>query len=446
VATPGFTAAAFGFIVGGPRNRPRQKARGREDLMTLRAFGLGCAMLALAVPLSKPVAAQSEPVRIGLLTVKTGPLAEGGIQMEQGLTLCLKEHHGMMAGRKVELVVGDTGGNPAGAKTKVQELVERDKVDMIQGPLAAFEAYAIADYVREADLPWLPLAAAEDLTQRKAVPDMARVLGTSSQDSKPMADYAVKTLHLKHAITIADDFAYGHETVGGFQQVFEAEGGEVVNKLWPPLNTADYTPYLAQIAEAKNVDAVFVGLASSNPVRFIKQFAEFGLKKKLTLLGNGTAADAPILRFLGEDAAGMYGAAAYASTYESPDNKRFLADFRAAYKVDPGLYSVATYLGCAIIDSALKATKGSTADKAALIKAVRDAQLADSPRGPLRLDDYGNAIGDTFIRKIALENGKPVDTIVKIYPNVSQFWTFDPKKFLAQPVYSRDFPPLTHGG
>ena len=411
--------------------------------MGLKSFWLGGAALALAALAPVAGRADSGPVRIGLLTVKTGPLAAGGIQMEQGLTLCLKEHHGMMAGRKVDLIVADTGGNPAGAKTKVEELVERDKVDVIQGPLAAFEAYAITDAIAQAKLPWLPLAAAEDLSQRRPNPNMARVLGTSSQDSKAMADYAVKVLHFKRVITLSDDFAYGYETVGGFQQVFEDEGGQVVNKLWPPLNTADYTPYLAQIGQTKNVDAVFIGLAGSNPVRFIKQFAEYGLNKKITLLGNGTAADSPILRFMGEEAAGIYAASPYASTYNSAANKRFVKDFRAAYKVDPGLYSLATYIGCQLIDKALQKVKGKTDDKAALVEAVRSASLADSPRGPLHIDEYGNAVGTTFIRKIAMKNGHLVDEIVKAYPNNSQFWTFDPKKFLAQPVYSRDYPPLT---
>jgi len=400
------------------------------------------AVLAFPLVLPTEAPAQSEPVRIGLLTVKTGPLAEGGIQMEQGVSLCLKENNSTMAGRKVELVVGDTGGNPAGAKTKVQELVERDKVDVILGPLAAFEAYAITDYIRDAKLPWLPLAAAEDLTQRRPNPFIARVLGTSSQDSKAMADYAVKTLHFKRAITITDDFAYGHETVGGFQQVFEDEGGRVVKKLWPPLNTADYTPYLAQIAEAKDVDAVFMGFAGSNPVRFIKQFSEFGLKQKIALLGNGTAADAPILRFLGEEAVGVLAAASYASTYPAPSNQRFVADFRAAYNVNPGLYSVATYLGCQLVDATLRETKGATSDKIALVNALRKTSLADSPRGPLKLDEFGNAIGNSYIRRIELKDGKLVDTIVKTYPEVSQFWTWGAKQFLAQPVYSRDFPPL----
>jgi branched-chain amino acid transport system substrate-binding protein len=268
--------------------------------MGLRRAWLGGVLL--LIPLA--TAAQSEPLRLGLLTVKTGPLAAGGIQMEQGLRLCLNERNGQMAGRNVDVVVGDTGGNPAGAKTKTQELVERDKVDAILGPLAAFEAYAINDYIRQAQMPTLPVAAAEDLTQRKANPFIARVLGTSSQDSHAMADYAAKELHYQRIITIADDFAYGHETVAGFLQVFEDDGGRIVKKLWPPLNTADYTPYLAQITDTKDVDAVFMGFAGSNPVRFIKQFAEYGLKQKVALLGNGTAVDAPILRFMGEEGDG----------------------------------------------------------------------------------------------------------------------------------------------
>jgi branched-chain amino acid transport system substrate-binding protein len=149
-----------------------------------------------------PAIAQSEPARIGLLTVKTGPLAQGGNQMEQGITLFLKDRNGTLGGRKVELVVADTGGNPAGAKTKAQELVERDKVDVIVGPLAAFELLAITDYIAEAKVPLLSLAAADDLTQRKPNPWFIRASATSSQCCHPLADYAAKELKLKAAATI----------------------------------------------------------------------------------------------------------------------------------------------------------------------------------------------------------------------------------------------------
>src|SRR5713226_4384117 len=196
-----------------------------------------------AAGLPFPAVAQPKPVRIGLLTVKTGPLAQGGIQMEQGTIRFFKDRNYTLAGRKVELVVADTGGNPAGTKTKTQELTERDNVDMIFGPLAAFELLAITDYTAQAKMPLLSLAAAEDMTQRRPNPYFVRASGTSAQYMHPLADYAAKELKFKRVITIADDFAFGHEQMGGFQRVFEDAGGRVVKKLWPPLVTPDYTPY-----------------------------------------------------------------------------------------------------------------------------------------------------------------------------------------------------------
>src|SRR5215468_819704 len=159
-----------------------------------RTFARRAGAIAMASALPMPAIAQNKPVRIGLLTVKTGPLAQGGIQMEQGVNLFLKDRGSMMAGRKVELLVADTGGNPAGTKTKAQELIERDNVDMIFGPLAAFELLAISDYVAAHKTPILSLAAAEDMSQRKPNPYFVRASGTSAQSLHPLADYAAKEL------------------------------------------------------------------------------------------------------------------------------------------------------------------------------------------------------------------------------------------------------------
>jgi Periplasmic binding protein len=130
--------------------------------------------------------AQNAAFKLGLLTVKTGPLAQGGIQMEQGAITYLKEKNFTLAGRKVEFFSADTGGNPAGARTKAQELIERDAVDVILGPLAAFELLAITDYIREQKTPMLSLAAADDLTQRRPNPYFLRASATSSQAMHPM--------------------------------------------------------------------------------------------------------------------------------------------------------------------------------------------------------------------------------------------------------------------
>jgi branched-chain amino acid transport system substrate-binding protein len=400
-----------------------------------RAFLVGSTAVAATLPF--PAIAQNKPVRIGLLTVKTGPLAQGGIQMEQGVIRFLKDRNYTLAGRKAELVVADTGGNPAGTKTKTQELVERDNVDMIFGPLAAFELLAISDYTAQARMPILSLAAAEDMTQRKPNPYFVRASATSAQTMHPLADYAAKELKLKRVITITEDFAFGHEQMGGFQRVFEDAGGRVVKKLWPPLVTPDYTPYLAQLG---GVDAIVHGFAGSNPLKFVKQYKDQGLK--LPLLGGSTACDDALLKSFGDEAVGMVTSCGYTSDLDTPSNKRLVEGMVKDYGNIPGLYAAGLYINGMVAEAALEKTGGKTEDKDALIKALRAVSLTDTPRGPFHFDHLGNVVGSFYIRRCERKGDKLVNTTLKTYPNVSQFWTYDEKWFLAQPVYSRDYPPL----
>jgi branched-chain amino acid transport system substrate-binding protein len=386
-----------------------------------------------------PAIAESEPARIGLLTVKTGPLAQGGIQMEQGLTLFLKDRNGTLAGRKVEMISADTGGNPAGAKTKAQELVERDKVDVIVGPLAAFELLAITDYIAEAKVPMLSLAAADDMTQRKPNPWFIRASATSSQCCHALGDYAAKEMKLKAVAEITEDFAFGYEQAGGFQRVFEDLGGKIVQKIWPPLVTADYTPYLAQIS---GVDGVWNGFAGSNPVKFNKQFADMGLKEKFPLVGGWTAYDDALLKSFGDEALGAVSASWYSTELDTPSNKKFIAGMQRDYQNLPGGYAAGTYINGMVIEAALEKTGGKTESKQALIDALRSVSLADTPRGSFHFDHLGNVVGNVFIRKIERKDGKLVNSIVKTYPDVGQFWTYDEKKYLAAPVYTRDAAPV----
>ena len=397
------------------------------------------AAAALASLPRAPAIADSPPVRIGLLTVKTGPLAQGGIQMEQGLAIFLKERNGTLAGRRVELISADTGGNPAGAKNKAQELIERDRVDVLVGPLAAFELLAISAYVERAKVPILSLAAADDMTQRKANRYFVRASATSSQCCQPLGDYAAKEMKLKRVATINEDFAFGYEQVGGFQTVFEDAGGRVVEKLWTPIVTPDYTPFLARIGD---VDAVWNGFAGSNPIKFNQQYADIGLKRKYPRLGGWTAYDDALLKSFGEDAVGAVSAAWYSSELDTPSNRRFVAAMQAQYGETPGGYAAGCYINGQCIEAALIRTGGRTEDKPALIAALRAVALTDTPRGAFHFDALGNVVGNVFIRRLERRNGKLVNTIVKTYPDVGQFWTYGAQRFLARPVYSRDYPPI----
>ena len=405
--------------------------------LSRRSLVKGATAAAFAAGLPLPAIADAAPVKIGLLTVKTGPLAQGGIQMEQGVVLFLKHRGNRLGGRPAELIIADTGGNPAGTKTKAQELIERDHVDMIFGPLAAFELLAISDYAAQQRCPILSLAAAEDMTQRKSNPYYVRASATSAQAMHPLADYAAKELGYKRVITLANDFAFGYEEIGGFQRVFEDAGGRVVKKLWPPIVTPDYTPYVAQMS---GVDAVISGLGGSNPLKFMTQYKDQGIA--LPLVGGTLAMDDGLLKSFGDEALGVISSSAYTVDLDTPSNRRFVADTVRDYGNVPGSYAAGLYLNGMVAEAALKKTGGKTDDADALIKAMRAVSLTDSPRGPFHFDHFGNVVGNIFIRRCEKQDGKLVNTTIKTYPDVSQFWTYDEKWFLAQPVYSRDYPPL----
>jgi branched-chain amino acid transport system substrate-binding protein len=402
---------------------------------------LGAGAAIGVMPSWRALAQSSEPLRIGFLTVKTGPLAAGGAQQEEGAALFLKERNGSLAGRKVELITKDTAGTPATAKTRTQELVEREKASVIIGPLATNEALAIDGYIRETKVPLITTtsAATVDLKAHAVNPWVLHAFGTAPQVTYALGDYAAKTLGYKRVAIVAEDFTYGHEGAGGFQLAFEAAGGKIVQKLWPPLNAPEYGPFLAQIK--RDVDAIYMGFAGSNPIRFLRQYAEVGLKGKVAVLGNTTSTDEGILKVMGDEAVDVVTAGWYAAGLDTPDNKKFVAAINADDKHDPGFYTAGPYTALLIIEEALKATGGKTDDAAAFLKAMTDVRLTHGPIGPVRLDDYGTPVLDIHIRKVARVNGKLVNTIIKTYPQVSQFWTYDAKAFVQQPVFSRDFPP-----
>ncbi len=404
---------------------------------TLLKAGAAISML----PAPRVFAQTPEPLKVGFLTVLTGPLAAGGKQQEEGAALFLKERNGMIAGRKIELITQDTAGSPALAKTKTQELVERHKVAVTIGPLATNEALAMDGYVHDTKVPLITTtsAATVDLKSRLPNPFVLHAFGTAPQVTYPLGDYAAKTLGYKKIAIVAEDFTYGHEGAGGFHLAFEAAGGKIVQKLWPPLNAPEYGPYLAQVKS--DVDAIYMGFAGSNPLRFLKQFSDYGLKGKVAVLGNTTSTDEGILKVMGEEAAGVFTAGWYAAGLDTPDNKKFVAGINAEYKHDPGFYTAGPYTALLIIEEALKTTGGKTDAAAAFLKAMHNVRLSHGPIGPVRLDQYGTPILDIHIRKVARVNGKLTNTIIKTYPQVNQFWTYDPNKAVEQPVFSRDFPP-----
>ena len=401
-------------------------------------------MLALSLVCTVVTAALAqEPIRVGFLTILTGALAAPGKDMENGIELFMKEHQNTLGGRRIELTVLDSGGQPAGTLAKARELVDQRKVNVMIGPLAAFEAYAIAPYVNQVKIPTIsPSAAADDLTQRKATQYFVRATSTSSQPMQPFGTYAAKTLKYKKIATIADDFAFGHEVVAGFQKAFEDAGGQIVQKLWPPLGAADQAPYISQLK--KDVDAVFIGFAGVAALRFLKQFEEAGLKGKVPVLANQTAVDESLLKNMGEEAVGVISAMHYSAALDTPQNQKFVAAYRQAYGSDPGYYAVGAYTAGLFLKQALDKVGGKVEDHDAFVKALRSVSIADAPGGPIRLDKYGQPIHNIYIRRVERKDGRLQNVVIQTIENVTQFWNYPEAEFLKQPPYSRSYPPCTH--
>ena len=409
---------------------------------TRRRFVQSAATLGATVIGAPYVSAQTtDEIRIGLLADKTGPVASGGIDMERGLMMFLEERGYVLAGKKVTLLSVDCASNPTTARAKAQELVEKDNVHCYIGPLAAFEALAIQDYIKEKAVPTLSVAAAEDMTQRQTLPWFVRATSTSAQCAHPLADYCAKTLGYKRMITIASDTAYGQEMCAGFQRVFEDNGGKIIQKLWPTLVAPDYSTFIAQIDT--NADAIFSAFEGSNGFRFTRQFVEYGLQNKLPIVGGMTHLDEAVLRNMGDEALGTITSCWYSAELDNPINKSFAPAFRKKYSYDPGFYAAATYTNGAVLETAVKSLNGEIGDKEAFMKALRNVK-ADTCRGPVSFDAYGNVVGNVYIRKVTRHDGRLVNSIIYTYPNVSQFWTYDPKAFLANPVDSRDYPPARY--
>jgi branched-chain amino acid transport system substrate-binding protein len=398
--------------------------------------------VALAVGVG-PASAQKGPIRVGFMAPMTGGAAAVGKDMSNGFTMYLDEIGHQMAGRKVEVIVEDTQGQPAVALTKLRKLVESDQVQILAGLLFAHVGYALAPKVDEYKIPMLyPVVSADDLTQRKPAQWVVRTGWSSSQPNQPFAEWVVKTLGYKRVVTIAMDYAFGWEQVSGFQRVFEESGGQVIQKLWPPLGTTDFAPYLAQIR--RDADAVFAVMVAASSLRFPKQYQDAGLKARIPLIGGGTTFDEFVLPALGDEAIGGVSPLHYSAAIDTPVNRRFVKEFRAKFGKVPGYYAETCYVGARWIQEAVKAIGGNVEDRDRLLAALRKVEIPDAPRGPIKLDAHGNPVQNIYVRKVEKRDGELWNTVIHTFPAVSQFWKYPPEAFLKEPVYDRNYPACRH--
>jgi len=403
--------------------------------------------LVAGIALAFAVPAKAQELRIGFVAPMTGIFAQIGKDMENGFQLYLDQHNGQLGGAKVTFIVEDTEGKPPVAVRKAEKLIRQDKVHMFIGGLLASAGYALAPVSSRLKTVYvLSVSAADDLTQRdlNKYPYIIRTSWTSSQPHHPMGQWACEQGY-KRVVTIAADYAFGHEVTGGFQKVFEDCGGKVVQKIWPPLGTKDFGPYIPTIR--KDADAIFTVMVGPMALQFPKQAQAAGIKTPI--IGGGTSYDEFVLPSMGEEVLGHVSALQYSAAIDTPANAAFVKAYRSKYGKVPSYYSESNYTTAQMIDEVMKRNKGKWPGPQQFIKQLQGLKL-EAVRGPVFFDDMRNPVQNIYIKKVEKKkmfgypNEELWNTIIKTYPDVGQFWKYGKDKFLKQPVYSRDFPPCKY--
>jgi len=358
--------------------------------------GLAC----LAVTLLAATSASAQgTVKIGLVCPFSGQFADPAAQMDNGMKLYIKQHGGTVAGKKIELIRKDTGGiAPDVAKRLAQELIVRDKVDMLACFALTPNALAVGAVSAEAKKFMVNMNAATSVITTKS-PYMVRTSFTVPQVNEALGAWAYKN-GARTAYTLVSDFSPGWDGEGSFQRAFKEAGGKIIGSARYPVANQDFTAFL-QRAKDMNPDVLYIWVPGGpQPAAIGKAVAERGIDlKKTKVLGQGELTYEDALKSMGNAGLGFITAFHYDYNHQSAKNKEFVAAYNAEFKRNPDMFSVGGYDGMHLIYEALKKTGGKT-DGDALINAAKGMKW-ESPRGPMMIDpETRDVVQTVYIRRV----------------------------------------------
>lgn len=373
--------------------------------------------------------AKSEVV-VGLLHAQSGPWAGLGTDINNGFNTYLKSHDGKLGGHPIVVKTADPGNAVAQASTSAHQLVERDKVQVVAGFINSALAYATGPYLTSVKVPLVITGAGADgLTQSAASPFVFRVGNSSSQPTLPLGDYTCKELKHTKATVIALDYSFGWEAAGGFARGFTNAGCNVVQEIYAPTGTQDWSAYVSKIDPSAEVVAMAV--PGADGVRLLRAYRSYGVK--LPIVAYGGTVDETVLPAQGETAKGILSMFGYSTVLDSPENAQFVKDYKALTNKLPNAYAEDGFAAAAALDAALEKIDGEVTSEA-IVSALKGLSF-NSARGAIQFDDNGQAIFDMYIREVSEVDGAWANKVVNKIPEVSQFWTFDPAEYMKLPKY-----------
>ncbi len=342
----------------------------------------------------------------------SGVYASLGENLTRGMELYFDSVNWQVAGRKIELIKEDEENDPQASLRKLRKLVEKDKIDILTGPVSTAVAYALRDEVESKKIPFLVShAGGNDLTRSKRSDYIWRSSFSSWQIGYSMGKWAYENVGKKIYLTAAD-YAFGHEVVNAFKEAYTAAGGQIVGEVYPLLGSNDYASYLTKIKSAQP-EAVYAFFAGSDAVRFVQQYEQYGLKGKIPLIGSGWLNAENIRPAQGNSPVGILSTMFWDYNLDTPENKAFAEAYQKKYKERPSIESVEGYDAARIIVEVLKNLNGDTSNKQKVAQAFGDVSIV-SPRGPIKFDkETHNIIQNMYLIKTELKDGKTENSIMK---------------------------------
>ena len=384
-----------------------------------RAYAIRAAIAGAALAACASGASAQETIRIGVIAEFSGPFAEYGRQMQNGIRTYMKQHGDTVSGRKVEVLYRDTTGPaPDVAKRLAQELVTRDKVDFLAGFGLTPNALAVAPVATQAKVPMVIMNAASSVITTRS-PYVVRLSMTLPQVTAPLAQWAAKN-GIRKVYTLVADYAPGIDAEGAFRKAFGAAGGEVVDSVRVPLKNPEFAPFIQRIKDT-HPEAVFIFVpAGEQSIAFMKGFNERGLAQAgIRLIATGDLTDDAVLDAIGEVSLDVITTFHYSAAHDSPENRAFLKSYAevSGAQVRPNFMAVAAYDGMAAIYEAAKKLDGRIdAERAiGILKTFRTV----SPRGPIAIDPQTRDIVQTvYVRRVQKIGGEYYNVEFDRFPEV----------------------------